>query len=84
MQPFPLMFFNTHPLYQKHIHTVANHVDSHMHHPLHNDHNVANIHHCCKHIILHDQPRRLQDLEVIIHQSIPTYEDSRALDILND
>ena len=68
-----------------HTHSVVeNHVETSISHPFYNDHNASNIHLCCKHIILHDPPRRLKDLEVIIHESIPTYEDSRALDILYD
>ena len=68
-----------------HTHSVVeNHVETPMIHPFYNDHNASNIHLCCKHIILHDPPRRLKDLEVIIHESIPTYEDSRTLDILYD
>jgi hypothetical protein len=61
---------------------VENHVETSMNHPLHNDHNVTNYHYVVS--ILHYPPRRLEDLEVIIHSSIPTYEDSRALDIIND
>ena len=61
---------------------VENHVETSMNHPLHNDHNFTNSHYVVN--ILHDPPRRLEDLKVIIHSSIPTYEDSRALDIFND